>query len=193
MNLDRFLNLLAAVFGAIGSVYVLKGIVSLTPMLIARLSSTDWGFSETQIDALVSQKADGIVGMALVVIAFLLAAVALIVVPDGTRVFSKLWVALAVVVAFAGTSYFALRAIGSVIQRHQKHEVARLFASGALGEVFHRKHAEIWDTGDLPVYARLIGLQVDESEPLRSLVAKMATALDMQVPEDFDFSKVEKQ
>jgi hypothetical protein len=39
MDLERFLNLLAAVFGGVGSIYVLKALASLSPNLIATTES----------------------------------------------------------------------------------------------------------------------------------------------------------
>jgi hypothetical protein len=52
MDLDGFLNLLASVFGAMGSIYVLKGIAALSPDLVERLSRSYWDFSAAQIDSL---------------------------------------------------------------------------------------------------------------------------------------------
>lgn len=73
MNVNRFLDLLAAVLGAMGSIYVLKGIAALSPNLIERLSRSYWSFSAAQVDALTAQKADSIVGIALVLIALAIA------------------------------------------------------------------------------------------------------------------------
>lgn len=94
MDLDRFLNLVATVFGGMGSIYVLKAIASLSPDLIACLSSTYIGFSSPQIDSLTTQKADNIVGIVLVVIALFIAVLNLAFVPSGVR-FVEWWMALA--------------------------------------------------------------------------------------------------
>jgi hypothetical protein len=72
VDLERFFNLVATVFGALGSIYVLKSIAFSSPELIAALSSTYIGFSSPQIDSLAKQKADNIVGIVLVVIALVI-------------------------------------------------------------------------------------------------------------------------
>jgi hypothetical protein len=87
MELDRFLNLVATVFGGIGSIYVLKAIASLSPNLIERLSRTYVSFSAAQIDSLAAQKADSIVGIVLLLIALVIAVLNLAFVPPFVRLF----------------------------------------------------------------------------------------------------------
>ncbi len=194
MNLDRFLNLLATVFGTMGSVYVLKSLVRLSPNLIERLSRTYYDFSSAQIEALAGQKADSIVGVVLVVIALVLAVVNLAVVPDGVRVFESRGIALALVAVIGGASYIALASIGSAIHKHQKLAVRRIITAQDLGALLERKRLAASDVPSLKVYARtLLQMQVDDSEPPRLLLQRLAKEVGKQVPADFDFSEVEKR
>ena len=140
MDLDRFLNLLCAVFGAIGSWYVLKTATELSPDLIAVLSRTNWGFSLAQIDALSQQKADSIVGTLLIAIALVFAVIAAVA-PPGIRLFKKRVVAIGIAFAAASAGYAFCYVLGSAIQRDQKlaagryiekHELQTLFSRGRL-------------------------------------------------------------
>src|SRR5262245_14237729 len=107
MELDRFLNLLATVFAAIGSIYVLTAIASLSPDLIARLSSTYVGFSLVQIDSLAKQKADSIVGIALLAFALLIAVLNSAFVPPCVR-FVDWWTSISLVGALAVAAVICL-------------------------------------------------------------------------------------
>jgi hypothetical protein len=120
MDLERFLNLLAAVFGAMGSIYTLKGVAALSPDLIERLSRTYWDLSSAQIDALTGQKADAIVGVVLVIIALVIAIANLALVPTGIRMFESRGLAIAVVAVLCGATYLALAFTGQAIHRHEK-------------------------------------------------------------------------
>jgi hypothetical protein len=195
MSLDRFLNLLAAVFGAMGSIYVLNGLLRLTPDLMARLATPRWGFNPEHVDSLATQKADSIVGAVLVVIAFLLAAINLVFVPDGIRTFDTLWVALALVAAIAVASYAALVAAGSAIYRKQKRAVGRIMAAHNLEQdILPAKRLTLSGAKTLRYWAReLLEMSVDDSEPPRLLLNRFAEAVGKQVPADFDFSEVEKK
>src|SRR5687767_13479161 len=71
MELDRFLNLIAASIGALGSIYVLRSYLLMTPAATASLAQSGWGFTLPIIDSLSAQRAESIVGT----VAFLLALV----------------------------------------------------------------------------------------------------------------------
>jgi hypothetical protein len=137
MDLDRFLNLVATVFGGIGSIYVLKGIASRSPNLIERMSRTYVGFSSAQIDSLAAQKADSIVGIVLVLIALIIAALNLAFVPPSVRLVDRWTVAL--VAASASVAYISLVFVGHAIHRSQKLAVGRLIATQEINRLFASK------------------------------------------------------
>jgi len=192
MDLDRFLNLLASIFGAMGSLYVLKGIAGLTPNLMERLSRTYWDFSTTHIDSLAAQKADSIVGMVLVVVAITMAVVSLAAVPPGIRAFGSRGLALALAASLAGVVYVSLVLIGGAIKSNQRLAVGRIITTSALSDLFERGRLTNGDIPSLRVYARdLLELQVDEREQPRQMLGRLADAVGKKVPPNFDFSEVE--
>jgi hypothetical protein len=135
MELDRFLNLLAAVFGAFGSIYVLKAIASLSPDLTMRLSSSYVGFNPPQIESLAKQNADSNVGIALLAFALIIAVVNLAFVPTSVR-FIEWRYAMALVAALTGIAWIALTLISNGIYRKHKLAVGRLWTKQRLEELF---------------------------------------------------------
>lgn len=73
MEIERFLNLCAAGIGALGSIYVLKSFLSLTPTATARLAQSGWGFTIPIIDSVSAQRAESIAGAGAFLLALLLA------------------------------------------------------------------------------------------------------------------------
>jgi len=192
MDLDRFLNLVATVFGGMGSIYVLKAIASLSPDLIARPSSTYIGFSSPQIDSLATQKADNIVGILLVVIALFIAVLNLAFVPSGVR-FVEWWMALALVAVLVGGVYISLFFVRDAIRRRQKRSVCRLIATERVNSLFKSKRLPASEVGSLLVWARtLLEMAVDDSESPRQVLQRVAEKVGLNVPDGFDFSEVDK-
>jgi hypothetical protein len=193
MELDRFLNLLATVLGGMGSIYVLKALASLSPNIIARLSSTYIGFSPVQIDSLARQKADNIVGIVLVLIALVIAILNLAFVPSDVRIIERRSVAVTLVAALAGVIYVALFFVGNAVRQSQKLTVGRLIATDALNRLLKRERLPVSEVGSLRAYAlTLLEMQIDESEPPRQVLQRLAKELDLIIPDGFDFSEVEK-
>ncbi len=63
MNLDKFLNLLATIFGTLGAIYVMMSIVAMTPDLMFKQTQWYWDYSVHHIEAIATQKADNMVGL----------------------------------------------------------------------------------------------------------------------------------
>jgi hypothetical protein len=69
MELERFLNLCAAGIGTLGSIYVLKNFLSLSPGATANLARQKWDIDISAVDSLSAQRAESLTGA----FAFLLA------------------------------------------------------------------------------------------------------------------------
>jgi len=70
MSLERFLSLSAIVLGFIGTVFLLKGVLRMTPDVIGEIGQTRLDYSIPVLENLSVQKADTICGFIFVVIAF---------------------------------------------------------------------------------------------------------------------------
>src|SRR5207245_10517400 len=99
MLIDRFVNVLSAILSLTGVTFLLKGILRLSPDLIAKISQTHLDFNLLQIQNLASQKADFVSGAALVLIAFLIQMFAVLFFREPFPIFDDYWSAAGVVIA----------------------------------------------------------------------------------------------
>lgn len=194
MDLDRFLNLIAALLGAVGAVYVLKSVAALSPDVIERLSRTYWDFSVAQIDSITAQKADAIVGIALVLLASAIGITNEAFVPEGIRLRQSRSRALFLAGALAVVAYFVLAVAGSAVQAHQKRAVVHAIVSKDLSELLAAGKLPTGSLSTLRVYAHdLLGLSESTDESARALLTKVAKEVGFVVPENLDYSEVEPQ
>ena len=70
MSRDRRLILYSSLLGIIGALFMAKGVFGMSPDVMAKLSSTYLDFNQFDVENLASQKADLLVGVILVLIAF---------------------------------------------------------------------------------------------------------------------------
>ena len=189
MDLDKFLNLTATIIGALGAIYVMFGIMSMSPDLMGRLSQSYWDFSVPQIEALAEQKADSIAGVTYVVIAFILTSVTIIFVPEGVRVFENKAIALALAAVLTGGLYITLHFVSKGIYRNQKISIGRIFTAKYLGEIAKRGRLELSDRDSLTVYAKdLLDIDVLPNESVQSLLPRVAISVGATLPENLDYS-----
>jgi hypothetical protein len=192
MTLDRFLTLLATLLGGLGSVYVLRSLLGMTPDVMERLSRSYWDFSAPQIEALASQKADGVVGTTLVVGALLIAAVTIAFVPDGVRPFESKAVAVGLALAFTVIAGVILVLVGQGIQKQQKHEIGRVIVGLDVDRVVKEGRLTPDDVSLFRAQARtLLDWTVEDTEPAAKLFARLAAHAGRDVPVKLDYSSVE--
>jgi len=97
MSLDRILSIIAALLGSFGSILLARGILKLTPSIIAKRSQTYWGYNEFQLENIISQKADFVCGVSLIFIAFLTQIVNLVFAYDSSKIFPPLSAGLLII------------------------------------------------------------------------------------------------
>jgi len=88
MELSKFFSLLATCLGLGGSIFLAKGIVGLSPNGMLRLTSpySRFAYATEQIDSMAGQKADALVGVVIIFLAFLIQGGALVFV-EGVEMF----------------------------------------------------------------------------------------------------------
>lgn len=192
MELNKFLNLMATIFGALGAIYVMLGILGMSPELMERQAHSYWDFSTPQIEALAKQKAENVAGFVFVIVAFILGAVTLTFVPDDIRAFESKAVALGLAAVLAGGLYVTLHFVSDGIYRNQKAAIGKIVTSRYLDKIAQHGRLEASDNNSLQVYAReLLDLEVVSGEPVRSLLARVAAKVGKVMPPTLDYSAVE--
>lgn len=184
MTLSTFLTLFAACIGALGSIYVLKSYLGLTPALTADLATPRWGFSTSIIDSLSDQRAESIVGASAFVLALLLVIASIAFVPPSIALFGSGTVG--VVAAAIGTAtvivlmHIARRLLASRHRRNTRRALLRNRLDSTLSEGrFSKAYVEA-----LVSSARiLIGLQLSVEAGPKHVCEAIATALDYTLPD----------
>lgn len=188
MDLDKFLNLLATIFGALGGIYVMLSIMAMSPELMFEQAKSWHDFSKPQLEALASQKAENIAGFVFIVFAFFLAIITIAFVPDGVRLFESRWLALALAAALTGVLYVTLHFISQGIYQHQRQAIFRIAASQCLDRLVNHNHC---DAEDIVFYAHLLDLKMMPDESMPSLTQRIAIEVGKTLPPDLDYSAVE--
>lgn len=92
----------------------------------------------------------------------------------------------------AGAAYLALAFTGEAVHRYQKLAVGRIIVAQELTELFKIGKLAASEVGSLKVYARtLLDMTVEDTEPPRSILNRLAIKVGLRVPVIFDFSEVE--
>jgi len=191
MELHRFLNLIASIFGMLGAIYVMIGILAMTPEYIEKQGDSGWDFSVPQIESLCHQKADNVSGFVFVILAFVLAGVTIIFVPEGVRIFESKTLAIAFAAVLAGGLYITLHFVSNGIFKHQKLEVGKIITQRYLEKVFSKGQLVPSDKRSLEVYAReLLDIEVPTDEPVDTLLERTAKTVGIKVPATLDYSAV---
>jgi hypothetical protein len=185
MLIDRFVNILSAILGLTGLMFVLKGVSRLSPDLIAKVSQTYLDFNITQIQNLASQKADFVSGAALVLIACLIQTCALLIIREPFMIFDDYWYAagLAVVTsAFMVIVFFGVnRGLSKHYQERAKFSLARSYFQTVLKQdpilPQHLKTTE-------DVAASLFGIEKEPAESGKDFLNRLAQRFDISLPQE---------
>jgi len=113
MTLEQFLSLVATIFGAVGSIYVLRSILKLTPQVTERISASVFGHNPEIIDSLSTQKAESIVGTYLILIALIIAVINSATTPSSIIVHPNRVLAIVIGVVLSLVVYLLLLFVGS--------------------------------------------------------------------------------
>jgi hypothetical protein len=190
MEFDRFLNLVAATVGAMGSLYVLTGLAGLSTDVMARLSQTFNSFSSAQVRSIAAQKAGSIVGIWLVLSAFGTAVLNFAWAPGSWVLFESRLAAIAAVGAGAILVWAGSAFAARLLRRHYENAIGVSITRGLVREIFSMKTLS-------PIYLRsfceyaeiLLQLRPAEEEPPRQFFVRVVDRVGLTIPEGFSIAK----
>ena len=185
MTLDQLLSLLATILGAIGTIYVLKSILRLTPYITERLSATRYGHNPDMIDSLSAQKADGIVGASLVVLALGITIVNAMITPPGIGIYpDKLQ---AILMTFVLTTIVVLPTllVGKIIDSNNRRATVRIIIAAQLDRLFKSNNIPNSEIRSLRSLAeRYFNLKSTPNDPPLDWLRRIAKYVDRTVPDN---------
>jgi uncharacterized protein YjeT (DUF2065 family) len=190
MELDRFLNLLAATVGAMGSLYVLKGLAGLSPSVMARLSQTFIDFSSTQVRSIAAQKADSIVGIGLVLSAFGIAVLNFAWAPGALEFLESRLAGIAAVGAGAILLWMTSALVARRLHRHYENLIGVIITRRLVEEIISMKTLSPVYFRSLRDYAEiLLQLRRAEGESPRQFFVRVVERVGLTIPEGFSIAK----
>lgn len=149
MTLEQFFNLVATIFGTIGSVYVLLSFLQLTPKMTERLAAGRYGHNTELIDSLSAQKAESVVGASLIVIALVIAIVNAVAMPSNIIIYQDRLYAIPISIILAVLTFLILRLARNIVDSHHRLETARIIVGKTLDSLFKDKSASNSDIKSL--------------------------------------------
>ena len=159
MSLDKLLAVIAALIGALGSVYVLRSYIAMSPGLTADLATPRWGFSTVIIDSLSEQRAESLVGAGAFSAALLLA-MASILAPASIHMSMPYSVSLAIVSGISGLAIMNA-ARQKLAARHRAASRRQLLWNQLHGAIKEGKFQKAWVEGLVSAARILADLDLD--------------------------------
>lgn len=126
MDLEQFLSILSVLLGALGSIYVLRNILHLTPDRIERISASIYGHNPNHIRSLSEQKAENLIGTVLIIIALIMNILNVIISPSYIIVFPNKLLAILIAILIVCVIYFVMIKISGNVEKNTCKEVARI-------------------------------------------------------------------
>lgn len=191
MELDKFINLLATIFGTFGAIYVMIGILNMTPEIMEKQTHSSWDFSLPQIENMAKQKADSIAGFVFIICAFVFTLINIVFVPSDIEVFKNKVLALLLASILAGVVFISLNYISSGIYKNQKMAVCKIITSKLFDRIIEKGSLDINYSQSLEVYAeKLLELKISDYQNSKDLFYKVGEVLNKDIPATLDFSQL---
>jgi hypothetical protein len=185
MTLDQFLTLLATIFGAVGSIYVLKSILRLTPEITERLSATKYGHNFEQIDSLSSQKTEGVTGTCLIIIALLLAVVNTAIMPSSIIVHQNRLYEILLCFILSSIAWLLLFFVGKAVNSHNRRATAHIIAAKTLDRLFKSKNITDYEIRSLRNLSEsYLDLKLSQGDTNKEFLESLAIDVGRDFPED---------
>jgi hypothetical protein len=186
MFIDRFVNIISAVIGFAGAIFLLKGVLHLSPDLIAKLSQTYFDFSLVQLQNLSSQKADIVSGAFLVSLAFVIQILGLLLLREPFSVFEGYWFAALLAAAVSLLIVIVFIGINRGLTRHYEQQAKVMLAKWQLEQTVKRVAITPVDVRSVEQYTQtLLGIKREQNENGAAFIRRIAGQFKVSLPESF--------
>jgi len=182
--LDKFLALIAALTGALGSVYVLRSFLAMSPGLTADLATPRWGFSTVIIDSLSDQRADSVVGASAFGLALLLGVASILAPTIPLMSFARAVIlSMVMAVVLQALMNWARRSLAA---RHRAASRRQLLWNQLDATVKEGKFQRAWVEGLVSAARVLAGLELDVASGPRAVYGAVAKAAGYTFPAELE-------
>lgn len=184
MTLEQFLTFFATILGAIGSIYVLKSILRLTPEVTERVSATIYGHNPNQIDSLSTQKAEGVVGASFIVFALFIAIINTAISPPNIDIFPNRLNAILIAFVLSAIVYLIMVRVSRVVDLRHRRTVALIIITQKLDILFKGNNVSDNDIKSLRYLSdKYLNLNPKTSKTPSDLLRSITKEVGLTLPE----------
>lgn len=192
MSLRRFLSLLAACIGLFGAIFLAKGLIVLNPRAILHLTSpyARIAYAPEQISSMAGQKADALIGVIYISLAFLIQVCSLIFVDDKTNFIKTKWLGFWIVIAIVSVLTVIFSFINIRVSSHIRLETGKVAVKDYLAKRLNRM-VNLSDVKTLEkVSEDLLDINKRNDETRVDFIKRIAEYVGWTIIKETDFSKI---
>ena len=193
MGLQRFFSLLAASIGLIGAVFLSKGVVILSPKVMLHLTSpySRYAYAPEQIASMATQKADALIGVVYIFLAFLIQVFSLIFVTGESSFIKSRWMGFWIVFTIVSILTVIFSLINIKIRDYYKLETGKIAVKDYCIKRLERKVIDPVNIKSLETMSQeLLNLKKEDSETKADFIKRIAKYVEWTIPDDIDFSMI---
>ncbi|MDL1971246.1 MAG: hypothetical protein LWW94_09860 [Candidatus Desulfofervidaceae bacterium] len=194
MEVHTFFSLLAACFGLLGSVFLAKGILGLSPKDMLKLTTpySRLKYAPEQIDSMAAQKADAFIGVIIIFLAFLVQIVSLIFVSNNhSLLFKDQWIGSGIASAVTSILAIIFYSIDKYYYKYLRLKIRKLECVAKLKDIFAKEEINSNDVKFLEgILEELLSIKRKPSETKIDFIKRVAEYLGQPIPEGINFSSI---
>ena len=195
MEYPKFLSLLAASIGFVGALFLSKSVVALAPEMMLQLTSpySRCAYAPEQIASMASQKADAVIGIVFILLAFAIQIFSTVFASESKKVFSSNWMGFWVAVAAVSVLTIVFSIYNSSLRDRYQTAIAKI----AIRDFFDNRFRKVVDPVNLTSLETmahdLLKVQKPEYETQVQFVKRIASIVNWEMPEECDLSRAENK
>jgi hypothetical protein len=192
MELSKFFSLLATCLGLGGSIFLAKGIVGLSPNGMLRLTSpySRLAYAPEQIDSMAGQKADALVGVVIIFLAFLIQGGALVFVEDGTVLFKAGWTGVCIALVATLILMVIFSFVDKIFQNHTKLAIGKIAIRDYCADRFNGMIDPVNAKSLETMSQQLLNMSRETAETKVDFIKRIAKYVDWKISKETDFSRI---
>jgi len=185
VQIERFLSIIAAISGFGGAMFILKGVLRLSPDLIAAISQTYWGVNRAQVKNLSSQRADVISGASLILLAFTNEILILFFIREPNQLFDHYGVGATVATEVSIIILAVFWGVSDQLSNCYESRAIFLLAKWRVERAIDNDPVRSTDLIGIEDTARsLLGMERLENERDREFLHRLAERLEIHLPDN---------
>lgn len=195
MTLDKALTIISAILGFFGAILLAKGILKLTPEIIASQVETRFGWNSVQLANIAGQKADVISGIILIALAFLIQICALILVKKDYPMLESYWGNVLICFGFASIITGITLCVNVSLKKQYELKTKKIIAKRYLERYMQDKQITWGTFKNIQDNAKIaLNFEKKENENMQEFLNRYAEYINFEITrEDINWEEFNKK